>query len=407
MTFFTPGELPLEDSNVYATRREPEQRLTRFLQRRQIPVIYGEYGVGKTTLVARFLRTNRKDDVVVAIPSAAGVSMRDVYTRILETLEYSVETATTEGSQVAVEGGFKALVARASASVGLSHEVRRELTVTSPTDLEMLDVMEVERIVLYIDEMHNGSEDFRRELANLIKAVKTANKPYPEIIIIGTTLDSERLVAPDPDIDRYVKELPVPTLSDDEARFIVTEGFSKLALDVSGGLVEKIIRTAAGAPTIVQTVCLDMAEFADEAGRDAVTEDDYRAALRLYLDEHGRRLANEYRRAVETMGPRRYRKQILHAMAEIPTDYATLEEIREGVSRQLGAKVESTALSGPLRALKEQQYGRILQDVERYVGGDRVYNLSAFRDPMMKSFIRFMREVEAQGLTNNGDEAGP
>ena len=53
----------------------------------------------------------------------------------------------------------------------------------------------------------------------------------------------------------------------------------------------------------------------------------------------------------------------------------------------------SSALSGPLRALKTGEFGKILKDVDREVSGVRIHNLTTFTDPMMKSFVRFMNNL--------------
>lgn len=81
-----------------------------------------------------------------------------------------------------------------------------------------------------------------------------------------------------------------------------------------------------------------------------------------------------------------------------------MDDIRTWVSANLGEDTPSTALSGPLRALKEPEYGAILQDVERFVGGNRVHNLTAFTDPMMKSFVRFMGNVDNTSLMPSPSE---
>jgi hypothetical protein len=108
--------------------------------------------------------------------------------------------------------------------------------------------------------------------------------------------------------------------------------------------------------------------------------------------------------AIETTGPRRYRKQILRAMAESQNDFVTMEELTESVSRYVGADVPSTALSGPLGLLKQLAHGEILMDVERPAGAGRVFNLSAFKEPRMKAFIRAMHAVEEQGLLPDAAE---
>jgi tRNA A37 threonylcarbamoyladenosine biosynthesis protein TsaE len=51
---FTPGRLPLKPTNVYATRRTAEAELSKAYKRSLVPIVYGEYGVGKTSMVRKF-----------------------------------------------------------------------------------------------------------------------------------------------------------------------------------------------------------------------------------------------------------------------------------------------------------------------------------------------------------------
>src|SRR5690606_35765966 len=140
------------------------------------------------------------------------------------------------------------------------------------------------------------------------KSVRGTNSDDPIVVLIGTTMDAEQLVRKDPGIDRFVKELPIPPLSDEEARFIVEDGFGRLEISIPAALVETVVRTAAGAPTIVQEVCVNMAEAVVGAGRAEVETGDYQDAVRTYLQDHGRRLASVYVKSIEQVGPRRYRK---------------------------------------------------------------------------------------------------
>ena len=47
---FTPGKLPIRPTNVYAARGDAEALFQKTLNRAMIPVVFGEYGVGKTSM---------------------------------------------------------------------------------------------------------------------------------------------------------------------------------------------------------------------------------------------------------------------------------------------------------------------------------------------------------------------
>jgi len=410
---FTPNEAPLRESNVYAARAEAEEGLRRAVSRKKVPVVYGEYGVGKTTLVRKYFQSEEQSDRLVRILTPADKSFSEVPRIALEALNYSVAVSTEQSSGATVEGSVEAgvfgtLKAKIRGQTDERTQTTSELVVTEPTDHGLIRILSEGQIIIAIDEMHKASDAFRRQLAELIKAVSTYGAGYPQIVVLGTTDDARNLVEQDPGIDRVIQEVRVNPMTDSEAEFVVRDGMEKLGLSISDGLVEKIIRTAAGAPALLQEICLDIAELAVGDNRAEVTDADLEQAVNTFLLSSEKRLTGLYMAAIETTGPHRYRKQILRAMAESGNDFVTMDELTKRVSEYVNTEVPSSRLSGPLRELKQEAHGEILRDVPRPAAAEgRVYNLTAFRDPRMKAFIRVMHAVEEQGnLPHPDDLAG-
>ncbi|WP_166804938.1 ATP-binding protein [Cryobacterium sp. Sr8] len=366
-----------------------------------MPVVFGEFGVGKTTLVLRYFQDVKEDGRLVFISSAEALTMARVFEVCLDHLNYSVEVESSSAQSVDANAGVNFGFVKAEAGGTLTDERRRRLVISSPTDTAVISVLSEAKLVLVIDEMHRATDSFRTELVNFIKATRAGAEGF-NLVLIGTSLDAKLLVASDEGINRYIQETRVSVMTADEARTIVDQGFEKLKLRIADELADRLVRASVGAPTIVQELCLDSAESALEESRDEVLESDISKAVSRYLDQHEARMSSRYYSAIETQGQKRYRKRILHAMATLESDYATMEDIRDAVSVALGESVPSTALSGPLRDLKEEDYGRILQGVDRVISGEVIQNLSTFTDPMMKSFVRFMGNLDTTGLGTPG-----
>jgi hypothetical protein len=145
-------------------------------------------------------------------------------------------------------------------------------------------------------------------------------------------------------------------------------------------------------------------QIVSKAG-STIDQADVDIAIKEFLVRSQARLTATYMKAIETTGRRRYRKQILRAMAESASDFVTMEELTERITGYVGQSVVATALSGPLRQLKEPEYGQILSDVARPTSDARVFNLTCFNDARMKAFIRVMHAVEEAGLLPAGGAA--
>lgn len=391
---FTPTQLPIEDGNVYAHREEVERKINRFLKRGQVPLIFGEYAVGKTTVAWRVITDIGYRPNMVYISSTAGKSMSDILSVIVEKLaltqtesKATVTSSGMAGAEAVIKGEY---------SESSTQETSTRFLTTSPTDVGLIDILRERRVLLVIDEMHRASEELRQDLSDFIRASHGQNVSWPKVVLIGTSSDASELVRIDPGNSRFLKELRVSPLTVSESEDIVRTGFSRLNINLSNELVERLVKTAAGAPSLLQSLCLEIAESCFDSGRTEVTEDDYRVAVKSYLEENEQRLTQSYTQAIEHTGPKRYRKQILISMSILESEYPELEEIRQNIEDRLGVPVPQSTLSGPLRALKDGA-DPVLKDVRRSEGG-RVHNVSTFRDPMMKSFIRFLTEVESQGL---------
>lgn len=407
---FTPGRLPIRETNVYASRGEAESDLKRSLDRGLIPIVFGEFGVGKTSLARHHLLPVEATRKLIHVESVEGLSMSNILQRCLEHIGYTVETTSASGTTVeegATGGGsleagfgiFKAkLEAGASGQASTSTTRTRELVVRTPSDSSVLSVCEERGLALILDELHRATRPFIEQLGAMLKVYANKNCENFKIVLVGTASDATRLIDIDEGIDRLLQEVHLKAMTDAEAEFVINEGMERLEINIPASVRNKIVRAGVGSPSIIQYLCLEVAGLARQRNPHRAMIEDFQTALRDYVRRRSKRLHSSYVKAIETIGPKRYRKQILHALAEIEDEYATMEQIRERVEQQLAVDVSSTALSGPLRSLKTVEYGPILKDVERHEGGDRVYNYTTFVDPAMKSFIRLYAAGEDEGV---------
>jgi hypothetical protein len=406
---YTPGKLPLAPSNIYAprTRDDAQRKLGKTLERGLVPLIFGEYGVGKTSMARYLRRAEEAAGRLVHIESVAGKSMADVLSQCLERIGFTVQrksvasSATQAGSEQS--GQAKAGIGWLEAVVGSKrmrsqtdgHTREEEVVVTSPTSSRILEVCEQNSLVLLIDELHKASDSFAEELANFLKAYGNANCRAFKIILLGTASEATKLVTIDPGIDRLITEIHLKSMDATESRYVVQEGMKALAVGINDTDVEKLVDICVGSPNILQHLCLECAEAAWDRRPRKIEPSDVASSLRDYVESREARLYRTYMSAVENKGERRYRKRILNAMAQCEDEYVTMEQIRATVTAELGEDVPSTALSGPLRELKEPKFEPVLQDVSRPDASGRLSNYTVFVDPTLKAFVRLLARKNA------------
>jgi hypothetical protein len=397
---FTPAQLPLGPSNIYSVRSGPEEKLSKFLERNQVPVVYGEYGVGKTSLVKKFFEVTEKEGRLIHIANAGGKCIEDLAASCLELLNYRVERGVTSAQTSGSSKGLDIKVLTGRLDKGQAMEANYELLIREPTDKRLIDILAEAELVIVIDEMHKASTQFRVAVVDMIKAVNTHGLSYPKFVLVGTAHESDELVRIDEGVNRIIKEVEVPLMTTEEAVRIVVPGIFRLGMMMSEDDMFELILVSARVPSIVHSLCLDATETCLKHDREMVSNNDLKAAVSSYMKEHEKRLYNSYMQAVPTTGQKRYRKLVLHAAASVDEEYARMEQITAYVSDALGENVPASALSGPLRELKES-HGSPLRDIRKVEGGT-VRNLTAFRDPMFKFFVRFIGNAENQGFLPAG-----
>ncbi|MCC4635600.1 hypothetical protein [Xanthomonas dyei] len=277
---------------------------------------------------------------------------------------------------------------------GVVAQSESELIVSSPTDSRLVQICEENGIVLILDELHQASDEFRNDLTEFLKTYGNSNCRNFHVVLLGTVSDASKLVKSDAGIDRLLQELRLGTLSEPEANFIVVDGMKSLSITIPDFVRERLIRVSVGSPSILQYLCLEVAEIAFSRALRQLSIEDVETAVASYVRSRAARLEKTYISAIETYGEKQYRKKILRAMSECEDEYVTMEYLTKKVGEYLGTTVHSTSLSGSLGELKTKRYGEVLTDVARPDGSARMQNYTAFRDPSLKAFIRMQNVRE-------------
>ncbi|MCK6445989.1 MAG: KAP family NTPase [Planctomycetes bacterium] len=408
---FVPNGFPVGDTNVFADRGLAQADLQKAMDRGFVPLVYGSYGVGKSSLVLRAALPWKAKNNQVYVESVHGKSLSDIFAALLEHLGYEIVVNKVSSSNRGgsgelsgeVEGGIIMMLKAKLASTikrewAKEDSVEKELAVSSPTDSRIVRLCDAAGLLLIIDELHRGTPEFTRDLAAFVKAYANSNCRSFRICLLGTENDPNRLVLSDPGIGRTLDEIQLKPITQSEARAIIEPGMKALGISIPEALVSATVQAGVGSPFIVQYLCLEMAERVRRDARTVLVKSDLDDAIADYARRKAQQSILRYKAAIETTGPKRYRKQVLHAMAEIEDEYVTMDALVERVSARVGEDTPSTALSGPLRQLKSKEYAEILRDVDHPGKDGRVFNYSSFSDPAMKSTIRMIASINVDNL---------
>lgn len=401
---FRPGKLPIASGNVYVTRGKTEEIFKKSLHRGFIPLVYGEYGVGKTSMARHVIREIYGDENLINIESVSGKSLNDVFTRCFErSSAFCLQKNDSEKKQSPF---FKKLLgfffkkfdhtslAEAPGPGPRFSEQDTINSISATSDSRIIEICEHYGAILVLDEIHKASDEFINEIVPFIKSYGNASCERFKIILLGTSSEATKLIHKDPGIDRLIEDIPLPPMCTEEANFVVEQGMKNLAIELVDSAKEKIISISGGYPNILQYLCLEASEFAFSRKSRKLDVCDVENALTNYVERKESRLYRVYKKAIETNGTKKYRKRILQAVAELEEDYVTTTQICLLLTDYMGQNVSASKISSLLKNLKSLKYGPILRDVERTDLDGNIVTYVAFSDPAFKSFIRiqFSRE---------------
>lgn len=234
VTLFTPAA-PLDRPDLFAGRRSQMQRLVNAIHDKgQHAVVYGERGVGKTSL-ARITALQLEEQGVDAVRISCDGSddFSKLWRRMLQELaQHQLESAP--GSESPAR---RALDALPNGDLSPS-DVARAVDAASGTT----------ECVLYFDEFDRLKDSGPAWLmADTIKMLSDVASPAT-LVIIGVADEASRLIAAHPSIQRALAQIHVPRMSADELRELLTKAVAGTEVEIEPRALDRLAHLSFGIP---------------------------------------------------------------------------------------------------------------------------------------------------------------
>jgi Cdc6-like AAA superfamily ATPase len=371
---FSPGA-PITSKDLFSGRVVQMAKVLEVVsQRGGHGVLYGERGVGKTSLaavVSEMLRAQRR--LTVRVNCSAGDSFAGAWRRVLGEISLTSETPQ-------VGFGDKTRVTIASAESLLGEEpvtpdrVRRALGVLS----------DLAPVVVFVDEFDRLDRDARAPFADLIKALSDY-VVNATVILVGVAEDVNELIAEHRSVERSLTEVLMPRMSPKESKQIVERGLQSISMTIEPGALESITRLSKGLPHYTHLLAQEAAISSAWQQRNEVTETDLRVAVENAIDKAQQTVKNDYHKA--TYSPRKINLYpfVLRACALASKDdlgFFAPADVREPLSELLKRKADIPIFQQHLNAFTLAGRGEVLQRR----GEPRRFRYR-FTDPLLEPFV--------------------
>ncbi len=372
---FTPTT-PIDELSLFSGRANQVEAVLRAInQRGQHAILFGERGVGKTSLANVLSQLLHSSDKVVLAPRINCDS--------IDTFE-SVWTKTFD--EITMHRNMKAAGFKPEAKTAdfISTEllgntinpesVRRALTIITQHALP----------ILIIDEFDRLEDEVKRGIADTIKTLSD-HAVNATIILVGVADSVDNLIEQHESVERALVQVRMPRMSEEEIRGIIDGGLQKLQLAIEGAALQHLCTLAQGLPHYAHLLGLESATIAIQTGHEIISAAILRTAINNALARSQQSIKSGWYRATSSQRKDNLFADVLLACALAEADelgYFAPQDVKEPLSKVLNRRVEIANYAQHLGEFCDGKRGPILQRV----GEKRRYRFR-FINPLMQPYI--------------------
>jgi GTPase SAR1 family protein len=359
---------PVDEEQLFAGRiAEILKMLTTVMERSRHVVLFGDKGVGKTSLSNVFWKRYHKtlrSFIVARVQASPSDNFSSLWIRALEELQASASTAD-EQYVAKLDTNFSEITPT---------QVRRELQKIGANALPIIIVDEYSEIT---------DLDARLLTAKLIKELYDFSVTTT-VILVGVAENISQLIEDHASLDRALVQVPLNRMPPEDLKEVIQRRISKTVMKFNNDATWTIVILSRGLPFFTQTLSKHAARHAILDHRVVVENDDVQAAMTAFIEDTGVSFRDAYRVATRT-NQKNFLKQSLLACALARTDdegFFTATDVVEPYSAIMGSGKRIAHFEKHLRRFSSADGGNIL--IKR--GGERQQTFR-FKDPMMHPYV--------------------
>lgn len=347
-------------------------------------VIYGERGVGKTSLAAvAAAMVGSPEFVAVRVNCEAEDTFGSIWHKVLRRINM---TETAPGMGFTAEDR----TAVVSAAELLPDE-------PTPSDVEgaLGLVTRQVPVAVFLDEFDRVSEaSVSRSMADTIKALSDQGVEAT-VVLVGVADSVEELIAEHESIERGLSQIAMPRMSANELEAIVRGGVDGVGMTIDETALRRITLLSQGLPHYTHLLAQQAARAAVWADRESISMTEVIGAMQRAVDRSPQTLAARYHAATSTPRGKTLYPDVLLAAAVTRGDelgYFAPANVREPLNTITDKTYDIPRFSPHLHAFCEQARGEVLQKT----GQSHRYRFR-FRNPLLQPYV-ILKALTAKDL---------
>lgn len=356
---FTPGA-PIDSLDLFGGRMEQVLDVVNTVgQRGQHVMLYGERGVGKTSL-ANVLSAIFADRELAAVGS----------------VKVNCHTNDDFGSIWA--NVFRELTANGNG------ETARDAPAEPERVRYALQKVQA-RTLIVIDELDRLEDDAALSLlADTIKTLSDHSVPVT-LVLVGVADSVDELIGDHESVERALTQVHMPRMSTAELEEIVEKGLPEVDLTIASEAQSRIARLSEGLPHYTHLLSLHAAQRALADDRDEVRAIDVDRAIDLAVQKAQHSIRRAYEQATRSPRSDNLFEEVLLACAlarKGPLGHFTAGAVRDPMSAIMGRPVEISKFNRHLNEFASPGRASVLDKT-----GQQRRWFYRFRNPLLQPFV--------------------
>lgn len=373
---FSPGA-PIDKYDLFAGRIDQIQDvLNATYQRGQHVIIYGERGVGKTSL------TNVLEEIIKNASQSSSIvfsnincDVDDDFSRIWHKILREIQLFQHR-TQVGFTGKQEVF------STNLSMYIEQEV---KPEDIRVLFQKLGAKTVIVIDEVDRIKDKHVTTL--LTDTMKTLSDHSVDVtlILVGVADYIDQLVSGHQSIERSLVQVRMPRMSKEEIEEILDKASKILGMTFAPQARNKIVKLSEGLPHYTHLLGLHAAQNALKRKQLKIDLPDVQVAIENAIKKAQQSILHDYHKAISSARKDVIYDRVLLACALAQTDdlgYFAAADVRKPLSMIMNKSYDIPAFARHLKDFCEETRGPVLQKI-----GPSRRQRYRFINPMMQPFV--------------------
>lgn len=370
---FSPAA-PVNNRDLFAGRiSQMNELLSLAGQQGAHAIVYGERGVGKTSLAAVMTEIFLAGNGIAAKANCdTGDDYGSVWRKVLDDVQY-IEQRPGAGFSPQLKEVVR------SASDALPEEA-------GPGDVRNIlsDLAKIKAPVIFLDEFDRiGDSRTRAMFADTIKMLSDQLVPAT-IVLVGVADTVDELIAEHESVERALVQIQMPRMSRSELEEIVRRGLGSASMEITDSALARITGLSQGLPHYTHLLGQHAGQAAIGDGSPLVEDQHVDQAVSAAIERAQRSIVNAYHLA--TASPRAsLHEEVLLASALAQGDelgYFAPTDVREPLTAIMGKPYEIPSFVQHLHAFAEGDRGAVLQKR----GVPRRFRFR-FKNPLLQPFV--------------------